>query len=377
MSYDARYHVFLSYSRHNTDIMHRLRDDLTRYRYSVWTDQGIHAGSEVWQREIEKAIRSADFFVLILTPESVNSEWVRREIGYAQNLRKIIIPLLAGGDETITPFELTNYQFIDIRGRDGYENGLPRLVQAINYYLSQGGGMAPPASPAYSTHSQMPPPARPKGRRPLVIAAVLLLLAATVAGFALLSSNQSSGGSRIIEVSEPPNTWSSVCGYETCLEIPSGFVDASSTIQLEQLLNNAAALSDTYATLLQSYESQIQSGLIDMLLIDQSTQTVIIVAQETVPIAGSLDNMLATNRALFEQMGMSVINSAVVEIPAGDALYYELHNNMVAGATNRVYAWLVVEGNRAYTLAITWFPELYMGDIEQFVSAVAGGFRIN
>jgi hypothetical protein len=40
--------IFLSYSRRDGDLMHRLRDDVRRHGFTVWTDEGLVPGTQSW-----------------------------------------------------------------------------------------------------------------------------------------------------------------------------------------------------------------------------------------------------------------------------------------------------------------------------------------
>lgn len=91
--------IFISYSRTDTDYAMSLADDMQRRGFNVWIDrEGIHHGSD-WFRKIEGAIAHADAVVVIMTPESEQSEWCEREIMLAQRDQKLIFPVLLRGRE--------------------------------------------------------------------------------------------------------------------------------------------------------------------------------------------------------------------------------------------------------------------------------------
>ena len=69
--------TFLSYSRANKDFAIRLARELKSEGFSVWLDQlDIPAGAR-WDREVEKALKECEIFMIILTPASINSENVK------------------------------------------------------------------------------------------------------------------------------------------------------------------------------------------------------------------------------------------------------------------------------------------------------------
>ncbi len=128
--------IFLSYSRKDNDFMPRTRDYLSAAGLSVWTDENLTPGTPAWTRAIEKAIREAKLFVIILSPDAKNSDWVERELAVAQDSCRIpIFPILVRGDEhTAIPLRLAATQFADAR-RDP-DRALARLTKSVNNYLS-------------------------------------------------------------------------------------------------------------------------------------------------------------------------------------------------------------------------------------------------
>ena len=97
--------------------MQRVAGYLRKQGFNVWVDnEKLVPGTPIWEVEIEKAIVSAGAIVVLLSQNSKNSPWVRREIGYAEDNGKRIFPVLVTGDErTAVPIRLTNHQRIDIR----------------------------------------------------------------------------------------------------------------------------------------------------------------------------------------------------------------------------------------------------------------------
>ena len=127
-----KYDVFISYSHDDTETMLRVRNYLKSSGMQIWTDEGIEPGTQNWQIAIEQAIRKTDAVVVLLSPASSNSVWVREELGFAQNLGKKVYPLLIKGDETdAIPFGYSKAQWIDIRKNELVEAGLEKLLAAL------------------------------------------------------------------------------------------------------------------------------------------------------------------------------------------------------------------------------------------------------
>jgi len=85
--------IFISYSTrdrpHAMELVERLRAD----GYSVWIDkQGIGAATS-WSKEIAEALEDCTMFMLLLSPNSLASENVAKELAVAAELKKHIIPI--------------------------------------------------------------------------------------------------------------------------------------------------------------------------------------------------------------------------------------------------------------------------------------------
>ena len=77
--------VFLSYASSNRDMATRIAGTLRRHGVPVWYSVSDIRGAQQWHDEIGEALKRCDWFVLVLSPNAVKSEWVRRELLYALN----------------------------------------------------------------------------------------------------------------------------------------------------------------------------------------------------------------------------------------------------------------------------------------------------
>lgn len=135
MSTSPAPYFFMSYSREDTVKQRRIIRELRERGINIWVDvENLVPGTPTWEREIERAIRGATGIIVLLSPESNNSEWVRREISFGEQHRKRIFPVLIEGDDnTSTPLRLTNHQRVDLRTK--FESGLDELALAIKDYV--------------------------------------------------------------------------------------------------------------------------------------------------------------------------------------------------------------------------------------------------
>src|SRR5260221_233577 len=93
----VKHRIFVSHSHLDNDLGTRLVQDLRRVLVdadAVFYDVlgGLHGGDTWWEKIVEE-LTARDVFLLVLSPEAMNSMWVRREINMAFNENKNIIPL--------------------------------------------------------------------------------------------------------------------------------------------------------------------------------------------------------------------------------------------------------------------------------------------
>lgn len=108
--------TFISYSRANSDFAVRLAKDLKAAGHEIWLDQlDIPTGAR-WDDELEKALRTCTTFLIILSPESIKSQNVKDEIGYAIDSGKHILPIMLKQCEV--PFRLRRFQYVDFTNEE-------------------------------------------------------------------------------------------------------------------------------------------------------------------------------------------------------------------------------------------------------------------
>ncbi len=85
--------IFLSYAHKNAEDAKKLRAKLEERDYDVWIDKRIRGGDD-WRQEIDEALETITDLVVLLTPESADSEWVTQEVHAAKYTDKKIHPIL-------------------------------------------------------------------------------------------------------------------------------------------------------------------------------------------------------------------------------------------------------------------------------------------
>jgi WD40 repeat protein len=112
--------AFISYSHLDRESAVRLRDALREAGKRPWLDETEISGGTRWSDALERAIQHADAFVFLLSPHAAGSRECRRELDYALELNKRILPVrIAETPADALPPRLAEYQFIPSRGLFG------------------------------------------------------------------------------------------------------------------------------------------------------------------------------------------------------------------------------------------------------------------
>ena len=78
---------FISYSRQDgKELAQKLRRSISRLdsTHDVFVDEKSIVVGIDWKEKIANSIKRCDYFILILSPSSINSEWVKKEVELAQ-----------------------------------------------------------------------------------------------------------------------------------------------------------------------------------------------------------------------------------------------------------------------------------------------------
>lgn len=119
--------IFISYSHVDKEFADRLVSDLELSGVGVWFDKyNIKAGDSVFQK-ISEGLENNDSLILIMSPASISSFYVNKELDAAFALKARIFPVLY--EDCSIPALLAGIKYIDFR--DSYHSGLYELNTAI------------------------------------------------------------------------------------------------------------------------------------------------------------------------------------------------------------------------------------------------------
>ena len=151
--------IFVSYSRKDSKRAEEVVQDLEGVGYDVWHDTEDIRGGESWRRSIISGISAARVVVVVLSPNSLASANVERELSVAQDKHKQILPISIAPAAIPEGFQylFAGVQIVDLtaNSRAHRKQVLLREVSAFVPAPAPGAGSQPAASlPAPS----LPPP---------------------------------------------------------------------------------------------------------------------------------------------------------------------------------------------------------------------------
>ncbi len=132
--------------------MKKIREALEREGLGVWADSRQLVAGDPLEREVWRAIDESTHVLAVLTVAAMNSDWVYREIEYAKQAKKTIIPLLGPGMQTAALRAwFGEKQPVALKLADGpgaVTAALQGLLVALGEMLPHDAEPAPPAEAA-------------------------------------------------------------------------------------------------------------------------------------------------------------------------------------------------------------------------------------
>lgn len=123
--------VFLSHSSQDREFVSRLANELRRHNIPIWYSQTNIMGAQQWHDEIGDALRRCDWFLVVLSPRSVESMWVKRELMFAlqqKRFDKQIVPIVYEScDYEHLSWVLPSFQVVDFQAV--FEQSCRNLLQ--------------------------------------------------------------------------------------------------------------------------------------------------------------------------------------------------------------------------------------------------------
>jgi hypothetical protein len=142
---NAGTHIFLSYAAEDRELAHRLADALAAHGHSVWWDRLI-AGGALWGHAIDRALADAWAVIVLWSPASVRSDFVRAEARRAAD-RGVLVPARVAACEPPMPFG--EYQTVDLAkwSADASPEAPAPLLDALQFVRTSQGVEHPKPRP--------------------------------------------------------------------------------------------------------------------------------------------------------------------------------------------------------------------------------------
>jgi TolB-like protein len=144
--------IFLSYNREDQATARRFAEAFAAEGLDVWWDTTLRAG-EAYDEVTETALRTAKAVVVLWSPRSVVSRWVRAEATLADR-NKTLLPVTIEPCERPIMFELT--QTADLTGWDGgaKDRAWLAFLADVRRFVGTGRGASAPAAAQPSAEPQ-------------------------------------------------------------------------------------------------------------------------------------------------------------------------------------------------------------------------------
>jgi predicted nucleotide-binding protein len=137
-------YLFVSYHHGDQDrvlpVVNAVRKEL-EFRavpIEVWMDVSNLQPGESWDSAISDALESSVGFLFFVSPRSLQSEWIRRELQIATTTAdRLLIPVILHRQLDMPP-ELATWQYLDLSGRPTDEQVMSaavRVADAVETYL--------------------------------------------------------------------------------------------------------------------------------------------------------------------------------------------------------------------------------------------------
>ena len=159
MSAAEHKHVFISHATADDGVVAAIRQQMGALGHLTWVDSREMSGGNDLEARIFRAIEEATHFVVALSPKTINSAWVPKEVAHARHVKeqrgdnfKLIPVLLPGVEPTALGLWFGPAQVLAVRvadGPGGVEAAMPALLDALGERL--------PTDPAGPATTPAPP----------------------------------------------------------------------------------------------------------------------------------------------------------------------------------------------------------------------------
>jgi len=129
---DRGFGVFISHSGRDAEVAERIASGLKAFDFMVWYSEWSIAPGDSIVQKISEALAKHDTLLLLLSPDSVKSEWVKRELNATlmaqlSGQRVRVLPIVIKSTEI--PFVLKDIRYIDMSKE--FQKGFLQLLEEL------------------------------------------------------------------------------------------------------------------------------------------------------------------------------------------------------------------------------------------------------
>jgi hypothetical protein len=135
---DTKQSIFLSHNRNDKPFVRRIYRELSKRDIRNWFDEAeIFPGDSLIEK-IEQGITAIDYLAVFLSPDSVKSAWVKKEVSIALTReiaghRVKVVPIMIGElRDSDIPAMLADKYYIDFRAPYPFEKGWSELHMLLD-----------------------------------------------------------------------------------------------------------------------------------------------------------------------------------------------------------------------------------------------------
>lgn len=125
-------HVFLSYSRKDSEFTRGLHDALTALGRKTWADWEGIPPSDKWMARIHAAIDEAEAVLFIISPDSLDSTVCGEELDFSFGRNKRVIPVMHREPRGEVRADLAELNWIFARPSDDLNEAVSRIIEAVD-----------------------------------------------------------------------------------------------------------------------------------------------------------------------------------------------------------------------------------------------------
>ena len=140
--------IFISYSREDRPAARHFAKCFAEEGFSVWWDATLQAG-ETFDEVIERELKAAKAVVVLWSPRSVQSRWVRAEATLADRSGKLVPAIIEKCDRPII-FELTHAADLADWSGDTSDSRWQAFAEDLRAVIQKHGAKAAPSAVAAS-----------------------------------------------------------------------------------------------------------------------------------------------------------------------------------------------------------------------------------